>query len=78
MKGIITQNVDGFHHDAGSENVMELHGSFRDLHCHGCGKAYSRKDYLSGNASCDCGGTIRPGIVLFGEMLPENTFKRQK
>lgn len=75
VKGIITQNVDGFHHDAGSENVMELHGSFRDLHCHDCGQSYTREDYLSGEGTCTCDGTIRPGIVLFGEMLPQDTFK---
>lgn len=76
IKGIITQNVDGFHHDAGSENVMELHGSFRDLHCHDCEKVYSRDAYLNGDAICECGGTIRPGIVLFGEMLPEEAFRQ--
>src|SRR5699024_9892281 len=48
LKGIITQNVDGFHHDAGSENVMELHGSFRQLQCHYCQKEYSRDEFISG------------------------------
>src|SRR5699024_2076800 len=36
IQGIITQNVDGFHHDAGSNHVMELHGTFRKFHCHNC------------------------------------------
>ncbi|HLR53288.1 MAG TPA: NAD-dependent deacylase [Pseudogracilibacillus sp.] len=76
IQGIITQNVDGFHQDSGNEEVMELHGSFRDLHCHECHKAFSRKDYLNGQSTCTCGGTIRPGIVLFGEMLPEQTFQK--
>lgn len=75
IAGIITQNVDGFHHDAGSENVKELHGSFRDIHCHDCNKAYTRTDYLKPTSICECGGTIRPGIVLFGEMLPQDTFQ---
>lgn len=77
IKGIITQNVDAFHSDAGSENVMELHGSFRTFHCHQCKKEYERSVYLEGKSICDdCGGTIRPGIVLFGENLPQETFAK--
>ena len=76
IDGIITQNVDGFHRDAGSANVMELHGSFRDIHCHDCHQAYTREAYLNGEGVCDCGGTIRPGITLFGEMLPQNAFRQ--
>ena len=76
VKGIITQNVDAFHHDAGNSNVMELHGSFRKFHCHSCKKEYERTDYLDGKTTCECGGTIRPGIVLFGENLPQDTFEK--
>ncbi|MGM8364918.1 SIR2 family NAD-dependent protein deacylase [Virgibacillus sp. W0181] len=76
VKGIITQNVDGFHHDAGNENVMELHGSFRSLHCHDCGNQTGRESFLDGNYTCACGGTIRPGIVLFGESLPQDVFSK--
>jgi NAD-dependent deacetylase len=54
---------------------MELHGSFADMHCHDCGQLYMRENYLAGMSTCDCGGTIRPGIVLFGEMLPEKAFR---
>jgi len=75
VKGIITQNVDGFHHDAGSENVMELHGTFRKFHCHACEKDHPREAYLNGDTTChNCGGVIRPGIVLFGESLPQEVF----
>lgn len=74
IKGIITQNVDGFHSDAGNSNMMELHGSFRTFHCHRCKKKHERTAYLSGKSICECGGTIRPGIVLFGENLPQETF----
>src|SRR5699024_7102831 len=74
ISGVITQNVDGFHHDAGSKNVKELHGSFRDLYCHDCKKTYTRDTYLKPTSICECGGTIRPGIVLFGEMPPQDTF----
>lgn len=74
VKGIITQNVDAFHADAGSDNVMELHGSFRTFHCHDCKQEYDRDYYFAGNSICSCNGVIRPGIVLFGEQLPQNTF----
>lgn len=75
VKGIITQNVDGFHHDAGSKNVMELHGTFREFHCHECQKDHPRAAYLNGDTTChSCNGIIRPGIVLFGESLPQDVF----
>src|SRR5699024_1031031 len=76
LKGIITQNVDGFHHDAGSDNVMELHGSFRKLQCHYCSKEFSSEELIDGTGFCPCAGPIRPGIVLFGEMLPQATFNK--
>ncbi|HLS34692.1 MAG TPA: NAD-dependent deacylase [Bacillota bacterium] len=77
VHGIITQNVDGFHSDAGSENVMELHGTFNSFHCHDCKKEKAREAYLAGDARCDdCNGTVRPGIVLFGEALPQGIFSQ--
>lgn len=75
VKGVITQNVDGFHHDAGSKNVMELHGTFRAFHCHSCHKDHDSKAYLEGEVFCSsCDDIVRPGIVLFGESLPQDTF----
>lgn len=75
IQGIITQNVDGFHHDAGNKNIMELHGTFREFRCHSCHKDHDREAYLSGAVHCiACDHLIRPGIVLFGEPLPEDTF----
>lgn len=75
IHSIITQNVDGFHHDAGNKNVHELHGSFRTFHCHTCEKQHPSQLFLDGDATCHhCGGVIRPGIVLFGESLPQDTF----
>lgn len=74
IDGIITQNIDGFHHQGGSENVMELHGTFNSLYCHKCGKEHSHEAYRDGEVYCSCGGPIRPGIVLFGETLPEEAF----
>ncbi len=75
IDSIITQNVDAFHSDAGNQDVFELHGSFRDMHCHECHKQTDRESYLAGETTCECGGTIRPGIVLFGETLPQDTFR---
>src|SRR5690625_6031915 len=45
------------------------------MHCHECGKQSDRASYLAGGSTCECGGTIRPGIVLFGESSPQKTFK---
>lgn len=77
LKGIITQNVDGFHTEAGSKNVMELHGTFNNFHCHECYWQQNRDKYLAGETKCPkCRGRIRPGIVLFGEALPQDVFQR--
>lgn len=74
IDGIITQNVDGFHTAAGSKNVMELHGTLQQVHCETCGKVYNNERYVKDEFYCACGGTLRPSVVLFGEMLPEETF----
>lgn len=77
LQCIITQNVDGLHSEAGSRNVVEIHGSLRKAHCHDCGRLHSAEVLKKPVASlaelprCDCGGLIRPGVVLFGEALPE-------
>ncbi|WP_312096253.1 NAD-dependent protein deacylase [Niallia sp.] len=74
IKQIITQNVDGFHQEAGNQKVAELHGTLKKVHCEACGKSYISEEYLQENYSCSCGGVLRPSIVLFGEMLPEQPF----
>src|SRR5699024_10835853 len=71
IKGIITQNVHAFHHDAGSKNVMELHGSFNTFHCQECKQTFDRNINLEGQSTYDCGGTIRAGIVVVGEQLTQ-------
>ncbi len=73
---VLTQNVDGLHRAAGSRNLIEIHGRFSDLLCvePGCTYRESVVDYsgLSGVPICPkCGGVVRPGVVLFGEPLPE-------
>lgn len=71
---VITQNVDGFHRDAGSSNVIELHGNLNDLVCTGCAARLRVRDYaaLKIPPRCEkCRSIMRPSVVLFGEMLPE-------
>jgi NAD-dependent deacetylase len=71
IKGVITQNVDGFHQQAGSKQVAELHGSLRTVYCSVCGRSFPAKRYLSSEGTaCQCGGFLRPSVVLFGESLP--------
>ncbi|UOF91032.1 hypothetical protein LSG31_01760 [Fodinisporobacter ferrooxydans] len=72
IQGIITQNVDGFHQRAGSKKVYELHGSINQLACLSCNRKYPSKKYLEEDGSfCECGGFLRPTVVLFGEELPK-------
>ncbi|MEJ8547512.1 NAD-dependent protein deacylase [Brevibacillus borstelensis] len=75
IKGIITQNVDGFHQRAGSRCVAELHGTLTTLTCIRCTKKYEAARYLEERGTvCECGGFLRPSVVLFGESLPESAF----
>jgi NAD-dependent deacetylase len=74
---VITQNIDGLHAEAGSTEVIELHGNLRRNYCHSCGKHYDDEELLVAQQipRCDCGGTIRPDIVWFGEMLPADAMR---
>ncbi|MFS0554522.1 NAD-dependent deacylase [Brevibacillus sp. 179-C9.3 HS] len=73
VHGIITQNVDGFHQEAGSLAVAELHGSLAKVRCLACGMEYANTRYLEEQGTiCTCGGFLRPGVVLFGEQLPQD------
>ncbi len=72
MTVLVTQNIDGLHHMAGSENVIEMHGSYRTGHCLNCGVEYDlawmrrRMDETDG-LFCECTGLVKPDIVFFGE-----------
>ncbi len=74
LKAIITQNIDGLHQKAGSNNVLEIHGTIHKNHCITCGKEYSSDFVFNsvGIPKCNCGGIIKPDVVLYGEMLPES------
>ncbi|UFJ39253.1 NAD-dependent deacylase [Brevibacillus humidisoli] len=76
VSAIITQNVDGYHQQAGSQDVIELHGSLRTVRCLACGRRYPAERYLQEDGTrCTCGGFLRPEVVLFGEMLPEQALQ---
>lgn len=78
IKAIVTQNIDGLHQSAGSTNVLEIHGSIYHNHCLKCGKSYDAKYVFEseGIPKCSCGGTIKPDVVLYGEMLPEKALNK--
>lgn len=73
LKGVITQNIDGLHQKAGSKNVIELHGSVLRNYCSKCHKFYGVDKILEsdGIPRCDCGGLIKPDVVLYEEGLNE-------
>jgi len=75
IKGLITQNVDRLHQAAGSVNVAELHGSLEPVRCCLCRSTATKDDFIQGH-KCSCGGRLRPGVVLFGEMLPESEIQK--
>jgi len=80
LKCIITQNIDGLHHKAGSQKVYEVHGNIRTSHCLKCGKefdfTYVKNELIDKNnipVKCNlCGGIIKPDVVFFGEQLPQD------
>jgi uncharacterized radical SAM superfamily Fe-S cluster-containing enzyme/NAD-dependent SIR2 family protein deacetylase len=78
LKAIITQNADNLHQRAGSKNVLDLHGNVYDNICMRCGKKHGADEIAgcTGIPYCDCGGIIRPGIVLFGEIPDVKTVFR--
>ena len=73
--GVITQNIDGLHTDAGSQHVDELHGTLNRFYCINCCNEYSKSQVMDNHIRyCEkCGQIIRPDIVLYGEMLNQNT-----
>ena len=79
LKAVITQNIDNLHQMAGSKNVLELHGSIHRNYCMRCGKffdaAYVKNS--EGAPKCDeCGGLIKPDVVLYEEGLDENVISK--
>jgi NAD-dependent deacetylase len=77
---LVTQNVDGLHHAAGSREVVELHGNIWRARCLTCESKYDLRDKetsASRTFTCEeCANYLRPDVVLFGEMLPAGAFER--
>lgn len=78
LKAVITQNIDGLHQAAGSKEVMELHGSVHRNYCTRCGKFHSLADIMAmdGVPYCECGGIIKPDVVLYEEGLDQNILSK--
>ena len=78
LKAVITQNIDGLHQKAGSREVLELHGSVLRNYCTRCGKFYGveRIAESTGVPRCECGGIIKPDVVLYEESLNEEVMAK--
>lgn len=77
LQSIITQNIDNLHQTAGSKDVIEYHGNASTLSCLWCGRKYltadKRKEHLP---RCECEKILKPDVVFFGEMIPEEAMNR--
>jgi NAD-dependent deacetylase len=81
LRGLVTQNVDGLHGKAGSREVVEVHGGLDEAVCLRCGARTPRAEVerllqRPGAPRCACGAPLKPGVVLFGELLPEAELER--
>ena len=83
LRGVITQNVDGLHTKAGSQNVLELHGSIRRVVCLECGEYSPMEEVMSRVGGGEnpplclrCEGIVKPDAVFFGEALPEEPWEK--
>ena len=81
IRAVVTQNVDGLHQRAGSREVVEVHGSLREAECIHCGVRVPMEDAVGSLPlpSCpDCGEILKPGVVMFGELLPAVAIERAR
>jgi NAD-dependent deacetylase len=83
LDAVVTQNIDQLHRRAGTKDLMEDHGSIATSSCLACGASYELEEARSrvtssgdGVPYCDCGEPLKPDVVLFGEMLPEDAMQR--
>ncbi len=72
---LLTQNVDDLHRKAGSKNLLELHGNIFRARCTTCGKKINHQ-LEPEIPECECGGLLRPDIVWFGEMIPQDAWQK--
>jgi NAD-dependent deacetylase len=83
LEAVVTQNIDGLHREAGTEDLIEVHGTIGTSSCLACGARYELEDVrgrlgaaADGVPRCDCGKALKPDVVLFGELLPEPALAR--
>lgn len=78
LLAVVTQNIDGLHQKAGSKAVYELHGSVLRNYCENCGKFYPAEfvKNAKGVPHCDCGGIVKPDVVLYEESLNDHTVRK--
>jgi NAD-dependent deacetylase len=78
LAAVVTQNIDGLHQKAGSKKVYELHGSVLRNYCVRCGKFHSAEFIRDsvGVPKCNCGGTVKPDVVLYEEGLDQHTIEK--
>lgn len=82
VRMVITQNVDGLHQQAGSREVVEVHGNLREARCAGCGRLSPIVQMAAALDSGElprcgrCGDLLRPNVVLFEELLPQDAYAR--
>ena len=77
LNAVVTQNIDELHQKAGSRHVCELHGSIYRNHCTRCRKFYTLNQIMQmkGVPTCECGGIIKPDVVLYGEGLDDDVVR---
>ena len=77
LSAVVTQNIDGLHQKAGSKRVYELHGSVLRNYCTRCHKFHTAEfvKNAEGIPRCDCGGIVKPDVVLYEESLDQNTIE---
>ncbi len=79
---LVTQNIDGLHQDAGSSDVIELHGTNREIECTGCGRrtppkpAFEEFRRTQRCPRCECGGYMKSATISFGQAMPEDLLKK--
>ena len=73
---IVSQNIDGLHRKAGSQEVVDFHGNLYECYCQTCGATVPWQDYLLSDRHADCHGQIRPAITLYEEGLSEEAIEK--
>jgi NAD-dependent deacetylase len=83
LEAVVTQNIDGLHREAGTRDLIEVHGTIGTSSCLACGASFPVevvRERLTAAADgvprCDCGAPLKPDVVLFGELLPEQALAR--